>query len=67
MVIFCNGNAGYSDITEKSYIVEKRKEETRAAYERLGVEKKTFSILTSPIFLFSLCHPHRRRRTQRHP
>ncbi len=54
VVIFCNGNAGYSDITEKSYIVEKRKEETRAAYERLGVEKKNILYLDVPDFsLFS--------------
>ncbi|MFQ5794822.1 MAG: PIG-L deacetylase family protein [Candidatus Bipolaricaulia bacterium] len=37
--IFCNGCAGYSTIEEKDSIVEIRKEETREAYVRLGIDE----------------------------
>ncbi|WP_406676820.1 PIG-L deacetylase family protein [Moorella sp. ACPs] len=37
VLIFCNGNAGYSNPEEREVIVEKRKEETKAAYAILGL------------------------------
>ena len=40
VVIFCQGNAGYSNPEEKETIVERRKKETEEAYIDLGIPKK---------------------------
>lgn len=39
VMIVCNGSAGYSDVSEKSIIVERRKQETIRAYNVLGLSE----------------------------
>lgn len=40
VMIYCRGNAGYSDLEQKDKIVEIRKKETLDAYNKLGLEKR---------------------------
>ncbi len=40
VVVFCEGNAGYTTIGEHSTIVDVRRDETLAAYEILGVDER---------------------------
>ena len=40
VVVFCQGNAGYTTIGERSTIVDVRKDETLKAYEILGLDAK---------------------------
>ena len=54
IVIFCEGDAGYSAPEEKDSIVSRRKEETAACFEKLGVQKENIHYLGVPDFsLFS--------------
>ncbi len=40
VMIVCNGSGGYSTVEEKDSIVDKRKVETRKAYEKLGLREE---------------------------
>ncbi|GAF25217.1 uncharacterized proteins, LmbE homologs [Moorella thermoacetica Y72] len=51
--IFCNGNAGYSSPEDREVIVEKRKEETKAAYAILGLSDENVIRLDYPDFSVS--------------
>ena len=54
IVIFCNGDAGYSTTEEKDTIVLRRKQETISCYQKLGVAPENIHYLDVPDFsLFS--------------
>lgn len=54
IVIFCEGDAGYSTAEERDTIVLRRKKETIACYEKLGVHKENIHYMGVPDFsLFS--------------
>lgn len=51
--IFCNGNAGYSSPEDREVIVEKRKEEAKAAYAILGLSDENVIRFDYPDFSVS--------------
>lgn len=50
VVIFCNGDAGYSTVEEKENIVDVRREETYNCYERFGIARDHILRLDYPDF-----------------
>lgn len=50
IIIICDGRAGYSRIEDKAGIVERRKEETLAAYQELGLKPADLFRLDLPDF-----------------
>jgi LmbE family N-acetylglucosaminyl deacetylase len=50
VLVFCQGDAGYSTLVEKKGIVQRRKEEAVRAYGTLGVRKENIRFFNIPDF-----------------
>ena len=50
VVVFCKGDAGYSDVALRTSVVERRKLETLNAYKKLGLDERDLIALNLPDF-----------------